>query len=499
MDNNRLYCEDCLPVLMRLKEEGIKVDLIYLDPPFNSNRSYNVIFRNVKGDPVQQIAFADTFDNRNVRQLALDIDAILNDGRINQVTRTFLQAWLEPLKQQNRPSDRRLLSYLIYMTQRLLAMKDVLSDTGSIFYHCDPTASHYIKIIMDGIFGRDNFRNEIIWCYTRMSSKNQRQLSRAHDVIFRYSKGSKWYFDVDPIRVPYAEGSKKREGMTLNKLGSGYSKEGVTVLNPIGKFPEDWIVDVPYLRGKERKGYDTQKPIKLLNKIIQSSCPPNGIVLDPFCGCGTTIDSAVDNQRQWIGIDISYYATDIIKATLLERRGVKEGEHYKLNYGNPETIEKYRRMNALEKQDFAIRAVGGIPNDKHTGDGGIDGEMTIHLGYDEDGKDKWGKMVFSVKTGKQRTPSLVRELIGTMKANNYDMAGLIVDADPTEEMLSTARKLGAIKYVHSENSPPDFHDRVQILTTDQIINHDERFDTPYTMRDIMRYREKSAAQLRSGM
>lgn len=482
---NQLHCEDCLTVLLKLKEARVKVDLIYLDPPFNSNRIYNIIFRDKGGGKVQQAVFADTFANRNIQQLAFDLEYFLQDERMDEAIRIFLKAWIEPLRQQNKPSDRRLLSYLIYMAQRLIAMRDVLSDTGTIYYHCDPTVSHYIKIIMDGIFKRENFRNEIVWCY-QPGSHSKNDFGKKHDVLFRYSKTDNYHLDDTDIKEPYAEAT-----LTRLKYKGAREKNVDKVMNRGGRRPVDyWYYTSLQGNAKESKGYNTQKPLSLLNRIIQSSCPPDGIVLDPFCGCGTTIDSAVDNKRKWIGIDVSEYAVDVITNTLLERRGISK-DYYELSYANPESIEKYKKMTPLEKQDFAIRAVGGTPNDRHSGDEGIDGDMVIHLGIGED-KDMWGKMVFSVKTGKQCKPENVRELLGTMAGNRYNMAGLIVDCDPTSKMLEAAEKAGQIKYHHygNETFPPDIYDQLQILSIDQIINQKLVFDTPYTLKEIKQHRDK---------
>ena len=197
----------------------------------------------------------------------------------------------------------RIPSFLLFVFNKIKTVQTIVKDTGSIYLHCDHTANSYIRMAMDSIFGKNNFRNEIVWCYTRMSAKGQRQLSRAHDTIFWYSMGNEWYFNVDPIRLPYAEGSKAREGQTLNRLGSGYSKEGVTKLNPLGKFPEDWIIHIPYLRGNERVGSPDQKPLALYERIIKASSREGDIVLDPFCGCATTIIAANKLKRRWIGID----------------------------------------------------------------------------------------------------------------------------------------------------------------------------------------------------
>ena len=210
------------------------IDLIYLDPPFNSKKKYKAPI----GSPAEGAEFKDIWTDEDIK----------NEwhGQIAEEHEELYQI----IQASEFIYDKSMKIYLMAMAVRLFEMKRILKPTGSVYLHCDPTGSHYLKMLMDSIFGHQNFRNEIVWCYTRMSAKGQRQLSRAHDTILWYSMGSKWHFNVDAIRLPYAKGSKAREGHTLNRLGSGYAKEGVTKLNPLGKFPEDWITHVPYLRGK---------------------------------------------------------------------------------------------------------------------------------------------------------------------------------------------------------------------------------------------------------
>ena len=150
--------------------------------------------------------------------------------------------------------------FLEFIRKRLVLIRELLSDDGSVYVHLDWRMNSYVRVLMDEIFGKENLLNEIIWCYTRMATKGQRQFSRAADTVLWYSRSDTWTFNVDDIRQPYSPSSKAREGYTLNKLGSGISKEGKTVLNPIGKFPENWITDIPYLRGNERVDYPTHKP-----------------------------------------------------------------------------------------------------------------------------------------------------------------------------------------------------------------------------------------------
>ncbi|MFM5889871.1 MAG: DNA-methyltransferase, partial [Dolichospermum sp.] len=193
------------------------------------------------------------------------------------------------------------------MTLRITEIHRVLKPTGSFYLHCDPTASHYLKLILDAVFcsQRGSLRNEIIWIYSRMAAKNQKQLSRCHDIIFWYSKSEQWIFNVDQIRLPYAETSKARAGYKKTNLGGGKPKSEICELNEGGKFPEDWI-QIPFIRGKEYLGYPTQKPEALLERIIKASSNENDIVLDAYCGCGTTVAVCQKLDRQWIGIDITY-------------------------------------------------------------------------------------------------------------------------------------------------------------------------------------------------
>ena len=247
-----------------------KVDLIYIDPPFATGQDFSYQVRG--GDETWQ-------------------------KKANLIEeKAYRDTW-----------GKGMESYLQMMHERLTLARELLSPTGSMYLHCDPTASHYLKLLLDDIFGTDKLRNEIVWAYTRMSAGGQRQLSRAHDIVFWFSKTESWVFNVDEIRLPYGEGSRNREGYTLNRLGSGYSKEGVTQLNPLGKFPEDWVV-IPYLRGNERVGYPTQKPEALLERVIKASSNEGDLVLDFFAGSGTTLAVAERLGRRFIACDQSRVA-----------------------------------------------------------------------------------------------------------------------------------------------------------------------------------------------
>ncbi|MGU9956298.1 MAG: DNA-methyltransferase [Arenicellales bacterium WSBS_2016_MAG_OTU3] len=191
--------------------------------------------------------------------------------------------------------------------------------------HCDPTMSHYLKLMLDCIFGENNFRNEIVWCYSRPSAPKQKQLSRVHDIIFWYSKGKNWKFNPDLIRQPYADSSKRVDGYKANV--SKISDGGNVVLNKEGKFPESWIYISP-IKGnsKENIGYPTQKPLALLERIINASSNEGDIVLDPFCGCATTCVAAEKLKRKWIGIDVSHKAYELVKERLVKNAMGKQAD-----------------------------------------------------------------------------------------------------------------------------------------------------------------------------
>lgn len=236
----------------------------------------------------------------------------------------------------------------------------------------------------------------------------------------------------------------------------------------------------------ERMGYQTQKPVDLLSRIIESSTEPEALILDPFCGCGTTVEAAHRLDRSWIGIDISGDAIDQIKDRLAEKFGVYDDDHYDLIEGNPDTMTEYQRLNPYEKQEWLIRRCGGLPNPRKSGDRGIDGDMTFHAGTDDD-HDTWGRLIFSIKTGKQRNPAHVRELRGAMKNTEAQIGVLIIDSEPTKGMEDAASAAGTFTYQSITNLPPREYARLQILTADEIIDG-AKADHPPTIQAVKEYR-----------
>ncbi len=270
-------------------------DLIYLDPPFNSKANYAAPI----GSVAAGAAFTDTWTLSD-----LDIEWLdLIESQHPALHRIVMAAM--------RDSDK---SYLVYMAARLLEMRRLLKPTGSIYLHCDPTMSHYLKLVMDAVFGQTNFRNEIVWCYTGPSN-TKKWFPRKHDIIFVYTAGNQWTFNWKDVRVPYV---KLKTGKT-----SGIIFKQAATLNPAGKVPEDWWSKfTPVGRIKyERTGYPTQKPLALLNRIIKASSNEGDIVLDPFCGCATTCVASDKLDRKWVGIDIAEKAYELVNIRLRETQG----------------------------------------------------------------------------------------------------------------------------------------------------------------------------------
>jgi site-specific DNA-methyltransferase (adenine-specific) len=297
---NTLWTRDNIEVLHGMNSEY--VDLIYLDPPFNSKRLYAApIGSKAAGATFKDIWTWSDVNEAYLERLIIDYPSIVRLVETAQI------------------SDKAMAAYLTYMAQRVIEMYRVLKPTGSLYLHCDPTASHYLKIMLDGVFGEKNFRNEIVWCY-RQGGRSSKDFARKHDTIFWYTKGKTWTFNADDIRVPY-EGTG---GYQTSGKGVTNKKTGKTYLpNPDGKIPEDWW-DIPALppMSKERLGYPTQKPLALLHRIIKTSSNEGDIVLDPFCGCATACVASQQLQRQWIGIDIEAKATDILIQRLSDDAGL---------------------------------------------------------------------------------------------------------------------------------------------------------------------------------
>lgn len=305
--NRTLWTADNLDILRGLNSES--VDLIYLDPPFNSNKNYEAPI----GSKAAGAAFKDAW--------TLDDTDLAWHGEVSEQS----PALYEVIKAARLAAGDSMMAYLIMMAVRLVQLRRVLKSSGSIYLHCDPTASHYLKALMDVIYGHRFFRNEIIWAYTGPAN-TKRWFPRKHDVILFYAKSPDSYFDLDAVRIPYSRETLARRGRregdqsiisaSAETKGKRTAREVASLFGK-GKAPEDWWVGIPILTNqRERVGYPTQKPLALLDRIIRASTPPNGVVLDPFCGCATALVAAERLGRQWVGVDISSLAVKLVKQRL---------------------------------------------------------------------------------------------------------------------------------------------------------------------------------------
>ena len=282
------------------------VDLIYLDPPFNSNRNYAAPV----GSKAAGAAFKDTW---TLSDLDVAWMGLIADRH---------PAIYKTLDAAGTSHGKGMQSYLTMMAVRLLEMRRALKDTGSIYLHCDPTAGHYLKMLMDAIFGADNFLNEVVWYY-RGAGIPKATRARRHDTILWFAKQSGEHcFNPDPIRRPYAKATRERFKHYIGNVRQDRDY-GQQELNPKGKHPDDVLDYIQPIApsAKERVGYPTQKPLPLLENLIKSSSNPGDIVLDPFCGCATTCVAADRLERRWVGIDISPKAIELVNMRLQQAMG----------------------------------------------------------------------------------------------------------------------------------------------------------------------------------
>jgi len=456
MAENILYYGDNLDILRRyIKDESI--DLIYLDPPFKSNQDYNVLFTEQNGSrsKAQIRAFKDTW--RWDQAAAAAYQEVVENGppRVSQV----MQAFRRFLGQND------VLAYLSMMAPRLVALRGVLKSRGSIYLHCDPTASHYLKLLMDAVFGPRRFRNEIIWCYTRPSNVLKR-FPRVHHVLLFYTKGDEWTFNRDSVRIPYHPESEARS-LRGPGIKSAMGTKGRDRLHSKGKVPEDWWV-MPELQGNaaERLGYPTQKPEALLERIIEASSNKGETVLDPFCGCGTTIAVAHRLNRRWIGIDITHLAVGLIKHRLQDAFGSKVRQTYEV-IGEPKDLAGAKQLASEDTFQFecwALGLVGARSAEKKKGaDRGIDGRLYFHDEADSK-KAKTKQIIISVKSGEKVTVSHLRDLRGVIDREDAEMGVLISMAKTTRDMRKEAASAGFYK------SPWGKHPRLQLLTIEELLS-----------------------------
>ena len=399
---------------------------------------------------------------------------LMRDYGIPDEVAEFWKLWMNAL----RNSNPRLLAYLSYMTERLLPLRGILKPTGSVFLHCDPTASHYIKVMMDSIFGHENFRNEIVWCYTGPGSPGVRQFLRKHDIILWYSKGKTWTFNADAVRMAHSE--KTQANYKTGLEGSGFIGAD-KFIHEKGKVPEDWWQFAIAARGREYMGYPTQKPLKLLDRIIRAASNEGDVVFDPFCGCATTIEAAHSLKRQWIGVDIAIHAVKrVAKVRLEDRLGLREGVDFTIE-GVPHTMEGARDLWERDKHHFqkwAIEQIDGFVTSKKTADGGIDGRLYFSMPNERNLQ----SMVIEVKGGKTINPTIVRDLRGVLERDHALLAGLIIMDELGDR--KTKNFLREMREAEDLDVNGVLYPRMQLLTVSEILEG-KRFLTPSIARGRM--------------
>ncbi len=466
---NQLYYGDNLEVLRNyIRDES--VDLCYIDPPFNSKRNYNQIYNNVgKEDAAQAQAFTDTWTWDELAVKGFSEITGNNRGAFTQQTISLILGLQTVLRNSS------LLAYLVSITLRVVEIHRVLKSTGSFYFHCDPTSSHYIKLVLDSVFcalGGD-FQNEIIWCY-RGGGSPKKDFGRRHDVIFRYSKGKEYVFNADSVRVPYqAEGFNRKDDAMWGKH-KGTNK--VYKPNPLGKIPEDWWLLNPLnSNDPERLGYPTQKPETLLERIIQASSNEGDVVLDAYCGCGTTVSVAQKLSRNWIGVDITYQSISLILKRLEDAHGLDVLDNIKLA-GIPKDMAAAAAL-ANKKDDrlrkefekWAVLTYSknqAAINQKKGADQGVDG-----VGFFPVNEKDFGRIIFQVKSGKVSSKD-IRDLHGTITRENAELGFLITLQSPTRDMVKEAK---ACNFYHHKLMNKDIP-KLQIVTIQEILEQGKRLD-----------------------
>jgi len=514
---NTLYYGDNLKVLREhIKDES--VDLIYLDPPFNSNRSYNVLFKDESGtsSESQITAFDDAWHwGATAEHTYQDLiqNAPIGVANLIDALRKFIGA-------------NQMMAYLVMMAARLVELHRVLKPTGSLYLHCDPTASHYLKILLDMIFGPENFVNEIGWKRSDAHSdakQGSKHFGRVHDVILFYSKTGNYKFNS--LYVPLPETTRENwyknvepeTGRLYNKgdvTGPGgaskgnpyyewkgvtrfwrFSKQKMQEMDDAGKLVysksgmvyekryldeskgvsvQDYWNDIDMLRGisanGERLGYPTQKPLALLERIIQASSDPGDIVLDPFSGCGTCISASQKLGRTWIGIDVTHLAIAMHKSRLKDMFGLEPKRDYRV-IGEPEDISGARQLASEDRYQFQwwalslikARPLGGNSTDK-TGKKGSDKGIDGVINFLDDRKGGLKRAVVQVKSGHVKSGD-IRDLKGTIERESAQIGVFITLEAPTRDMTTEAVTTGSY---HSEIWDKDFP-RIQILSVEELL------------------------------
>ena len=454
-----------------------KADLIYLDPPWNTGYNHNVLFGSVESSPdtgetqsAQEAAFTDMW-KWDARGDALKrVNRIINPNKEKDYEyypdpeRSKHPAYNSILGLKHMIPKTGMLAYCAYMAERLALLREILKPTGSIYLHCDPHASHYLKLIMDDIFGPKCYRNEIVWCYSG-GGISKRYFPLKHDIILCYGKTNqkdtktqkdpetKTKFNADAVRIPYKSLGGGNGGGAI--WGKGHDNERLDELREMGKVVEDcWIDIMPLTRNSKERKYPTQKPLKLLKRIIKASTSPGDVVLDPFCGCGTAVVKARQLGRKFVGIDISLHAVTAVTYDRLTDEAKMPEKEIRIT-GIPadkDSAKWLAKDDPFAFERFAVQAChpGLFPNVKQRGDQGIDGRGKLLHPVKENGEKK-RLILAQVKAGKP-TPDQVRAFGHVITHTEGAIAGVFITlekGDWKDSMREAAADLGTFKHEHS--------------------------------------------------
>ena len=520
---NKLYFGDNLDIL-REHVASESVDLIYLDPPFNSKATYNLLFHEKSGvkSAAQITAFEDTWQWGIESEYAYH--EVVKEGP--RKLADLLQAMYTFLGHND------MMAYLVMIAQRMIEMHSVLKPTGSIYLHCDPTASHYLKLLMDAVFGPMSFRNEVVWRRTPFSGSSKarsHQLPKSHDILFFYSKGKEWRWTspTEPYSEKYLQRFKWEDERghyrktllktyseeTLNRLrnenrliepkrpGAKYSyKQYLHESRGERQFDDTWV-DINMINpvASERLGYPTQKPEALLERIIAASSNEGDLVLDPFCGCGTTIAVAEQHpKRRWIGIDITHLAITLMRHRLNDTFGPDLSPYEVI--GDPKDLEGAMALAEQNRYQFEWWALGLVDarpaQDKRKGaDRGVDG----YINFFDDNSGKAKTVVVQVKSGHVNA-AYVRDLSGVLEREKSPIGVLITLEKPTRPMIQEAAAGG---FYEPEHFPGHQYPRLQILTIQELLEGKEaeypRMAPPATFKRAQRHRKSIEDQHKFAM
>lgn len=432
------------------------VDLIATDPPFNSKRDYFVPYRDERGQKPETLvrAFTDTWTwgeaaEEAYRELIVDVGGQVADTI--QGLRQFL-------------NETPMMAYLVMMCIRIVEMHRILKPTGSLYLHCDPSASHYLKIVTDAVFGYKNLRNEIVWHYGKWTNVTN-QFQRNHDIILFYSKSDNHTFNR-LFNITKARDAVYERGWDTNRVGGKsqlivYDKEKAQAKIESGQydnivyrtekkgaaFSDVWL-DIPILnsQAKERVGYPTQKPIELYKRIIAASSNEGDLILDPFCGCGTTLMAAEAEDRHWIGIDLTYLAIGAVRQQF--DRLFPQHTNSVTIAGTPENVEQALALAHTDPKGFEEWCVTHVlkfkSNTKKVADGGIDGTFRFPIGR-ERGRQAYGKAVAQVKGGNY-TLGHIRDFRTAMQNQDADLGVFVVTSPPSSGMRTEASRAGTYRH-----------------------------------------------------